>query len=75
MPSHGKRRRAVVRLSAEDQRRLDAGEIADAYQAVGKPEPRPKSESAPLPRSAGGSIPAEQSARDTWLKENVPPHW
>ncbi len=63
------KRRAVVRLSEVDRRRLESGEIADPYQAVGKPDPLNAldrdDEEPSMPRSR----------RDSWLQQNVPPHW
>lgn len=65
-----RKRRAVVRLSRVDQRRLESGEIEDPYQAVGKPEPLSK-----LDDDDTGPEGNSESGRDNWLKQNVPPHW
>lgn len=62
--------RAVVRLSRVDRLRLEAGEIEDPYQAVGKPEPSSQTDSnASQPRDK------TEKGRDAWLRQNVPPHW
>lgn len=65
------RPRGVVRLSSVDQRRLREGEIQDPYQAVGKPEPRSRHD--PDADSSDTGLP--ELSTDTWLKQNVPPHW
>ncbi|MFZ1381330.1 MAG: hypothetical protein WAS54_00910 [Scrofimicrobium sp.] len=72
-PTGGKpkaKHRAVVRLSRVDQLRLEAGEIDDPYQAVGKPEP--------LSQVDADDSRAQNKAEkghDAWLRQNVPPHW
>lgn len=73
MTKNGKpkaKRRAVVRLSRVDQLRLEAGEIEDPYQAVGKPEPLSQADA-----DDSQTQNKAEKGHDAWLRQNVPPHW
>lgn len=71
-PARGSRRgkRVAVRLSRVDLDRLASGELKDIHQALRDPEPRTSSV---VEQESSPSV--SDSAKERWLKENIPPHW